>query len=169
MFRSAHGGSLRIHAQRTETGAQPVSPNVAELLDVEREAGLDRIETYRCFAETAQKVKRDLLRFLIEAREKGERVAGYGAPAKGNTLLNYCGIRTDLLPFTVDRSPHKQGTLLPGTRIPVHAPQALIEAKPHYVLILPWNIKDEITQQMSCVREWGGRFVVPIPRLQVLD
>jgi len=164
-----HGGSLRIHAQRTDSGTQAVSANVANLLDVERNAGIDRIETYRRFAAAAQKVKRDLLRFLIDAKEAGKRVAAYGAPAKGNTLLNYCGIRTDLLPFTVDRSPHKQGTLLPGTRIPVHAPDDLIGARPDYVLILPWNIKDEITQQMSCVREWGGRFVVPIPRLQVLD
>lgn len=166
---STHGGSLRIHAQHATTGAWPVSENVAALLAAERAAGIDRIETYRRFGDRAQTAKRDLLRFLIDAKEGGKKVVGYGAPAKGNTLLNYCGIRSDLLPFTVDRSPHKQGTLLPGTRIPVHAPDKLIAEKPDYVLILPWNIQDEITQQMSGVREWGGRFVVPIPRLQVLD
>src|SRR5947209_6058983 len=164
-----HGGSLRIHARRADSAPHSATSNVAALLNTEREAGLDRVDPYRRFAAGAQKVKRDLLRFLIDAKESGKRVAGYGAPAKGNTLLNYCGIRTDLLPFTVDRSPHKQGTLLPGTRIPVHAPNDLVDAKPDYVLILPWNIKDEITQQMRCVRDWGGRFVVPIPHLQVLD
>src|ERR1051326_1195288 len=163
-----HGGSLRIHAQRSDSGAHAVTANVAELIDTEREAGIESLETYRRFADGAQRVKRELLRFLIDTKESGQRVAGYGAPAKGNTLLNYCGIRTDLLPFTVDRNPHKRGMLLPGTRIPVRDPEELIGAKPDYVLILPWNIKDEIMQQMSCVREWGGRFVVPIPRLQVL-
>ena len=113
-------------------------------------------------------MKFDLLEFLIGARRRGETVAGYGAPAKGNTLLNYCGVGPELLPFTVDRSPHKQGQYLPGTRIPIRAPEAIIEAKPAYVLILPWNLRDEITQQMSAVREWGGRFVVAIPSLQVL-
>jgi 2-polyprenyl-3-methyl-5-hydroxy-6-metoxy-1,4-benzoquinol methylase len=164
-----HGGSLRIHAQRSDTGAQPPGARVNALLETERRAGMENLETYRAFAAGAQKVKRDLLRFLIDAKEHGKRVAGYGAPAKGNTLLNYCGVRTDLLSFTVDRSPHKQGTLLPGTRIPVRAPQDLIDARPDYVLILPWNIRDEITAQMSVIRDWGGRFVVPIPRLQVLD
>jgi 2-polyprenyl-3-methyl-5-hydroxy-6-metoxy-1,4-benzoquinol methylase len=164
-----HGGSLRIHAQRTDSGAQPLNGRVEALLEKEREAGMESLETYRAFAAGAQKVKRDLLRFLIDAKEQGKRVAGYGAPAKGNTLLNYCGVRTDLLSFTVDRSPHKQGTLLPGTRIPVRAPQDLLDAKPDYVLILPWNIRDEIVDQMGAIRDWGGRFVVPIPRLQVLD
>jgi len=164
-----HGGSIRIHAQHGGSGIHKVTGNVDAILEAERDAGMDRIETYRHFAARAQKVKRDLLRFLIDAKDSGKRVAAYGAPAKGNTLLNYCGIRTDLLPFTVDRSPHKQGKLLPGTRIPVRAPQELIAEKPDYVLILPWNIKDEITEQMNCVREWGGRFVVPIPQLQVIE
>jgi hypothetical protein len=113
--------------------------------------------------------KRSLLRFLIEAREAGKRVVGYGAPAKGNTLLNYCGVRTDLLEYTVDRSPHKQGQFLPGTHIPVYAPDKIRETRPDYVLILPWNLKDEIADQMADVRAWGGKFVVPIPEVRVLD
>ena len=113
-------------------------------------------------------VKAGLLRFLLDARDAGKTVVGYGAPAKGNTLLNYCGVGPDLVAFTVDRSPHKQGTLLPGVRIPVRAPEAILEARPDYVLILPWNLRDEIMGQMDAVRGWGGRFVVPIPTLQVL-
>jgi hypothetical protein len=116
-----------------------------------------------------RKVKRDLLRFLLDARDQGKTVAGYGAPAKGNTLLNYCGVRTDLLDYTVDLSPHKQGRYLPGVRIPIHAPERLRETRPDYVLILPWNLKDEIVKQMADVRSWGGRFVVAIPEVQVLS
>ena len=113
-------------------------------------------------------VKRDLLRFLLDASEAGKQVVGYGAPAKGNTLLNYCGVGPDLLAYTVDRSPHKQGRYLPGTRIPIFAPERIAETRPDYVLILPWNLRDEMTRQMAHVRDWGGRFVVAVPRLEVL-
>jgi len=140
---------------------------VADLLAREREAGLLEPATYDAFEERVRATKRGLLRFLLEARERGERVAGYGAPAKGNTLLNYCGVGPDLVAFTVDRSPHKQGRYLPGTRIPIAAPDRLREERPDYVLILPWNLTDEIVEQMADVRAWGGRFVVAIPEVRV--
>jgi hypothetical protein len=161
-----HGGSLRIYA--AHAGVAEVRPSVAALELREREFGLERPETYRHFSAQVRQIKRSLLQFLIGAKEQGKRVVGYGAPAKGNTLLNYCGVRADLLEFTVDRSPHKQGLFLPGTRIPIHAPEKIAEVKPHYVLILPWNLRAEITKQMVCIRDWGGRFVVPIPRVEVL-
>ena len=163
-----HGGSLRIFARHAEDASRPVSLGVEELLALEAAAGLDRIETYRSFAERVQAVKRRLLRFLIEAKEEGKSVVGYGAPAKGNTLLNYCGVRSDLLDYTVDRSPHKQGRYLPGTRIPIYSPERFAETRPDYVLILPWNLKEEIVGQMAHVRGWGGRFVVAIPEARVL-
>jgi len=163
-----HGGSLRIFARHAEDASRPVSLGVEELLAREAAAGLDRIETYRSFAERVQAVKRRLLRFLIEAKEEGKSVVGYGAPAKGNTLLNYCGVRSDLLDYTVDRSPHKQGRYLPGTRIPIYSPERFAETRPDYVLILPWNLKEEIVGQMAHVRGWGGRFVVAIPEARVL-
>jgi hypothetical protein len=128
-----------------------------------------RLESYSRFAEQVKETKRKLLAFLIEARRAGKTVVGYGAPGKGNTLLNYCGIRTDFIDFTVDRNPYKHGKYLPGTHIPIHAPEAIRAAKPDYVLILPWNVKDEIMEQMAYVREWGGKFVVPIPEVAVLD
>ncbi len=162
-----HGGSLRVFACH-DGAAHPKTPAVGGALAEERAAGLEGAEAYRAFAEQVVEVKSGLLRFLLDARAGGKRVAAYGAPAKGNTLLNYCGVGPELIAFTVDRSPHKQGTLLPGTRIPVHAPEALLAARPDYVLILPWNIRDEIMGQMAAVRDWGGRFVVPIPRLAVL-
>jgi hypothetical protein len=129
---------------------------------------LDRLESYTEFDEKVKAVKRALLTFLIEAREAGKSVVGYGAPAKGNTLLNYCGIRTDLIDYTVDRSPHKQGTYLPGSRIPVFAPDRIRETRPDYVLILPWNLRAEIAAQLDFVREWGGKLVVPIPRPELI-
>lgn len=162
-----HGGSLRVFACHEGAGHQ-ASGRVAALLSREREAGLERIKSYRGFAENVRKVKRDLLSFLIRAKEDGKTVAGYGAPAKGNTLLNFCGIRTDLLDYTVDLSPHKQGLFLPGSRIPIFTPAKISETKPDYVLILPWNLQDEIMVQMGHIRDWGGRFVVPIPELKVL-
>ena len=162
-----HGGSLRVFACY-DGAAHAGQPAVARVLAEEADFGLEGLDAYRAFARQVVDAKAGLLRFLLDARDAGHRVAGYGAPAKGNTLLNYCGIGPDLLPFTVDRSPHKQGTLLPGSRIPVLAPDAILAARPDYVLILPWNLKDEIMGQMAAVREWGGRFVVPIPRLQVL-
>lgn len=164
-----HGGSLRIYARHAANAAQPVSAKVAELRAREQAAGLERADTYRCFAEQVRATKRSLLKFLTDAKAQGKRVVGYGAPAKGNTLLNYCGVRSDLLEFTVDRSPHKQGRFLPGVHIPILAPEAIAKARPDYVLILPWNLQDEIVAQMAGIRAWGGRFVVPIPETRVLD
>jgi 2-polyprenyl-3-methyl-5-hydroxy-6-metoxy-1,4-benzoquinol methylase len=164
-----HGGSLRVMAQRAESGTRPVESRVAQLTEQEERFGINRIELYLTFDEKARAVKRDLLEFLINAKRAGKTVAGYGAPAKGNTLLNYCGIRQDFVDYTVDRNTEKQGRYLPGTLIPVHAPEMIKQTRPDYVLILPWNIKDEVIQQTSYIREWGGRFVIPIPSLQVLD
>jgi SAM-dependent methyltransferase len=162
-----HGGSLRIYGRHLEANVPPVSSRVCELKKKESEAGLDRLETYLNFGEEVKETKRKLLSFLIKARDHGQTVAAYGAPAKGNTLLNYCGVGTDFIDYTVDRSPHKQGMFLPGTRIPILHPDKIAESKPDYLLILPWNLKEEIMEQMSCIREWGGKFVVPIPEVQV--
>lgn len=164
-----HGGSLRIYARHDRDDSKPVGDRVRELLAREEAAGLTSLDAYRSFTERVERVKRGLLRFLIQAKEEGKTLAAYGAPAKGNTLLNYCGIRTDFLDYTVDRSPHKQGRFLPGTRIPIHAPDRLRETRPDYVLILPWNLKDEIVGQMADVRSWGGKFVVAIPEVEVLE
>jgi len=164
-----HGGSLRIYARHAANTALPVSAKVAALRAREQAAGLERADTYRSFAERVKATKRSLLKFLIGAKEAGKRVAGYGAPAKGNTLLNYCGVRTDLVEYTVDRSPHKQGRFLPGVHIPIHAPEKIMQARPDYVLILPWNLQQEIVAQMAGIRAWGGRFVVPIPETRVLE
>jgi SAM-dependent methyltransferase len=164
-----HGGSLRIYARHVADSSKPVGPRVAELLALEHLKGYDGLERYTSFREQVRETKRALLSFLIEARAAGKRIVGYGAPGKGNTLLNYCGIRTDFLDFTVDRNPYKQGKFTPGTHIPILAPERLFEARPDYVLILPWNLQDEITQALAGIREWGGRFVVPIPRVQVLE
>ncbi|MEI9986557.1 MAG: class I SAM-dependent methyltransferase [Aliidongia sp.] len=162
-----HGGSLRLYIRHAGSGATP-SPAVDALRRREIAAGLAGPEPYRRFAETVADTKASILEFLIGARRAGKRVVGYGAPAKGNTLLNYCGVRSDMIEFTVDRSPHKQGMLLPGTHIPIRAPDALLAAKPDYVFILPWNLRNEIVAQMAEIRGWGGRFVVPIPRLRIL-
>jgi hypothetical protein len=162
-----HGGSLRVFACH-EQAAHAETERVGQVLGAERAAGLEADAAYRAFARQIVAVKAGLLRFLLDAQDAGQTVAAYGAPAKGNTLLNYCGVGPDLVAFTVDRSPAKQGTLLPGSRIPVHAPDALFEARPDWVLILPWNLRDEITAQLAGIREWGGRFVVPIPRLTVV-
>ena len=163
-----HGGSLRIYARRAQDATKPVTANVRALRREEEDAGLLRIESYASFAAQVKETKRKLLEFLIDAKRAGKSVAGYGAPGKGNTLLNYCGIRTDFIDFTVDRSTYKQGKFLPGTRIPIHPPEKIREARPDYVLILPWNFKDEIMEQMAYIREWGGKFVVPIPEVRVL-
>lgn len=164
---STHGGSLRIYAQHAGEMTRPVTPAVTELLAVEERAGVARMDTYGAFDERVRDTKRQLLEFLIDAKRQGKRVAGYGAPGKGNTLLNYCGIRTDFIDYTVDRNPYKHGKFLPGTHIPIYAPDRLAETRPDFVLILPWNLKDEIIEQLAYVREWGGRFVVPIPELRV--
>jgi 2-polyprenyl-3-methyl-5-hydroxy-6-metoxy-1,4-benzoquinol methylase len=165
---STHGGSLRIFARHTEDATKPVGERVTALRAREKALGYEDLAIYARFAEQVKETKRKLLDFLIEAKRAGKHVVGYGAPGKGNTLLNYCGIRTDFLDYTVDRSPHKQGRFLPGTRIPILHPDRIAETKPDYVLILPWNLKDEITNQMSHIRSWGGRFVVPIPEATVL-
>jgi hypothetical protein len=163
-----HGGSLRIYAKHTEDASKPVSTRLENLRAREIEAGFDGMEAYTRFAEQVKETKRKLLEFLIQTRREGKSIAGYGAPGKGNTLLNYCGIRTDFLDFTVDRNPYKQGKFLPGTHIPILHPDKIAEARPDYVFILPWNFKDEIIQQLSYIREWNGKFVVPIPQVTVL-
>ena len=161
-----HGGSLRVFACHSDDSSKSDSQRLTQVRDKEAAAGFGSLDTYLEFQSRVDEVKRKLLDFLIEAKEAGQAVVGYGAPAKGNTLLNHCGIRTDLLKYTVDRSPHKQDTYLPGTRIPVYAPEKIFETKPDFVLILPWNFKDEIMQQMREIRDWGGQFVVPIPEVQ---
>lgn len=164
-----HGGSLRIFATPAPRSECPGTGRVEEVLAAEGAARLQDPSGYTGFGERVCKVKRDLLRFLIDARDAGKRVVGYGAPGKGNTLLNYCGIRTDLLDFTVDASPHKQGRFTPGARLPILAPDAIRDARPDYVLILPWNLEEEIQHQLRDIRSWGGQCVVPIPELRVLD
>jgi hypothetical protein len=158
-----HGGSLRIYARHAEDASQPGSPRVDELRAREERLGLRRLETYRGFHAQVKATKLKLLEFFIQSKKAGKQLVGYGAAAKGNTLLNYCGIRADFLDYVVDRSPHKQGLLLPGTRIPIYAPERVLETRPDYLVILPWNLKDEIMEQMSAIRKWGGQFVLPIP------
>ena len=160
-----HGGSLRLFV--AHQGAREAGERVVALRAKENAAGLNRIESYAKFAEEVIRIKCEVLDFLIEAKRAGKRVAGYGAPAKGNTLLNYCGVGPELMSFTVDRSPHKQGRYLPGTRIPIFPPDKILEEKPDYIFILPWNIKNEIIEQMKSVREFGGKFVTAIPQLKV--
>lgn len=161
-----HGGSLRIFACHAGD-ERPISIRVSAMRKQERDHGLQDIATYQRFGEQVKATKRKLLEFLLTAKREGKSVVGYGAPAKGNTLLNFCGVRTDLLEFTVDRSPHKQGRFLPGTHIPILPPEAIANRQPDYVLILPWNIRDEVMQQMSGIRDWGGKFVVPIPEVKI--
>ena len=163
-----HGGSLRVYARHAEDSSKPVTERARALREREIAAGLLRLETYAGFAEQVKETKRKLLDFLIGAKRAGKKVVGYGAPGKGNTLLNYCGIRTDFVDFTVDKNPYKQGKLLPGTHIPIYSPDRIREARPDYLLILPWNFRDEIMEQMAYIREWGGKFVVPIPEVKVI-
>jgi C-methyltransferase C-terminal domain/Putative zinc binding domain/Methyltransferase domain len=162
-----HGGSLRVYGRHDANGTLPPTPRVAAMKAAEAAFGLDNLDTYRRFGEGVVASKIALLEFLIGARRRGEKVLAYGAPAKGNTLLNYCGVGPELIAFTVDRSPHKQQLLLPGTRIPIRAPSALLAARPDFVLILPWNLSEEVADQMGAIRSWGGRFVVPIPTIRV--
>ncbi|WP_039827845.1 class I SAM-dependent methyltransferase [Nocardia testacea] len=160
-----HGGSLRIWA-RPEAVAEP-SPRVAELLAIEADTGLHSVEGYRPLREQAERVRQELLRFLLDQKAAGRRVVGYGAPGKGNTLLNYCGIRPDLLEYTVDRNPYKHGRYTPGTRIPIHPPERIDTDRPDYVLVLPWNLETELTAQLRHIEEWGGRLVFPLPTVRV--
>jgi SAM-dependent methyltransferase len=162
-----HGGSLRIHVCKAKTEKHPTQRSVSGVIKQEREAGLDRLDTYGGFAHQVRDTKRKILTFLIEAKNAGKSIAGYGAPGKGNTLLNYCGIRTDFIDYTVDRNPYKQGMYLPGTRIPIFAPDKIAETRPDYVMILPWNLREEIAAQLSYIRDWGAKFVVPIPAVTV--
>ena len=164
-----HGGSLRIYACHDLDASKPVTARARELAEREHAAGVWTPEYYTSFDERVKETKRKVLDFLIKAKRDGKRVVGYGAPGKGNTLLNYCGIRTDFIDFTVDRNPYKHGRFLPGTHIPIHAPDALRDARPDYVFILPWNLKDEIMKQLAFIREWGGKFVVPIPETTVYE
>jgi SAM-dependent methyltransferase len=164
---STHGGSLRIYARHSEDASRPLTASLLDLRALEERAGLNCLAAYSAFEAQVKDTKRKLLHFLIEAKRAGKSIAGYGAPGKGNTLLNYCGIRTDFLDYTVDRNPYKHYKFLPGTHIPIFPPDHLQETRPDYVLILPWNIKDEIIEQLAYVREWGGQFIVPIPEVQV--
>lgn len=164
-----HGGSLRLFVQREDTGAHPVTAQLAATLDTERQAGLADETGYRHLQAAADKVKNDFVAFLIEAKRAGKRVMAYGAAAKGNTLLNYAGVRPDLLPAVVDRNPAKQGRYMPGSRIPIVGEAELREQRPDYVVLLPWNLRDELTAQLDYIRDWGGRFVVAVPALTVLD
>jgi len=163
-----HGGSIRIYARHAQDASKPIGEAVERLRSREFEAGLNRLEAYASFTEQVKETKRALLDFLIRANREGKTVVGYGAPGKGNTLLNYCGIREDFLAYTVDRNPLKQGRYTPGTRIPILPPEKIRETKPDYILILPWNLKEEISKQHAYVADWGGRFVVPIPKVEVL-
>ena len=163
-----HGGSLRIYARHEEDETRPMSHRVEELKERELSFGFRRIDMYLSFMDKVSETKRRLLSFLIDAKQAGKSIVGYGAPAKGNTLLNYCGVRTDFLDYTVDANPHKQNHYLPGTHIPIYHPEKIKETRPDYVLILPWNLREEITTQLSYIREWEGQFVVPIPRLEVI-
>jgi SAM-dependent methyltransferase len=163
-----HGGSLRVFGRHAEDESKPVTERVDELAERERAAGYEDLAIYAGFADRVRATKRDVLRFFLQAKDEGAAVAGYGAPAKGNTLLNYCGVGREFLDYTVDMSPHKQGHFLPGTHIPIRAPEAIAETRPDYVFILPWNLKDEIVEQMAHIRDWGGRFVVRTPDVEVL-
>jgi SAM-dependent methyltransferase len=165
---STHGGSIRIYARHAGDHSKPVSARAQQLRARELQLGFDSLRTYQNFAEQVKSTKRKILSLLIDLKNQGKSIVGYGAPGKGNTLLNYCGIRTDLLAYTVDRNPYKQGKYTPGTHIPILSPDRIRETRPDYVFILPWNLKDEICAQMNFVREWGGRFIVPIPEPQIL-
>ncbi|MDT7801137.1 MAG: hypothetical protein QOI78_4570 [Actinomycetota bacterium] len=163
-----HGGSIRLWARPDEVAGEP-SERMTDVLEREKAAGLHELSGYTEFAERVTRVRLDLLKFLIEARNDGKTVVGYGAPGKGNTLLNHCGIRTDLLSYTVDRNPYKHGRFTPGTRIPVLPPERIEADRPDYVLVLPWNLREELTEQLSFVGAWGGKLVFPIPRLEIVE
>ena len=164
-----HGGSLRIFGCHEDDAGKPESEAARELRERERRAGYEQLETYERYAERVERDKRQILSFLIDLKEQGLRIAAYGAPAKGNTLLNYCGIRSDFIAYTCDLNPHKQGHFLPGSHIAIRAPEAIREDRPDVVLILPWNLKQEIVEQLAFVREWGGRFAARTPEMKLLD
>jgi 2-polyprenyl-3-methyl-5-hydroxy-6-metoxy-1,4-benzoquinol methylase len=165
---NTHGGSLRIFAKHTEDSSKPVNVRVGQLIDREKKFGMQDLRKYRQFTERVNKTKHDILEFLIQSKRQGKTIVGYGAPAKGNTLLNYCGIGTDFLDYTVDRSPYKQGLFLPGTHIPIESPEKIFDTKPDYIFILPWNLKEEIIEQLDYIRNWDGKFIIPIPDVMVI-
>jgi hypothetical protein len=164
-----HGGSLRVYAGHAEIDSRITHARVFELRKLEIAAGIHQLETYAAFGQSVRETKRALLKFLVDAKNAAKSVVGYGAPAKGNTLLNYCGVGRDFLDYTADISPHKQGHFLPGTHIPIHHPDMIRKTRPDYVLILPWNLRDEIIEQLADIRAWGGRFVIPIPGTEVIE
>jgi hypothetical protein len=164
-----HGGSLRIFGRHKQDSSKPATSRVFEMRALEQAAGLTHLESYRSFAERVKRTKRELLQHLIEIKKAGKSIAAYGAPGKGNTLLNYCGIGTDFLDYAVDRNPYKQGKFTPGMHIPIYSPSKIGETRPDYLLILPWNLKDEIMRQMGQIREWGGKFIVPIPEATIYE
>jgi hypothetical protein len=164
-----HGGSLRIYARHEEDTSRQVTGRVQELMLRELKAGMRSLAYYTHFGEKVNSLKRKILQFLIQAKEQGKTIAGYGAPGKGNTLLNYCGIRADFIEYTVDRNPHKHGSFLPGTLIPIFHPDRIRETRPDYVFILPWNLRGEVMDQLEFIADWGGEFVVPIPELRVYE
>ncbi|MCW4003161.1 MAG: class I SAM-dependent methyltransferase [Candidatus Bathyarchaeota archaeon] len=166
---STHGGSLRIYACHSEDSSKPVKKSVLDLRETEQQQGYDSLDIYFTFSERVRATKRNLLDFLIRLKREKKTIAGYGAPGKGNTLLNYCGIRSDFLDYTVDRNPYKQGKFLPGTHIPIYSPEKIAKTKPDYIFILPWNIKDEIINQLAYVKAWGAKFIVPIPEVKVYE
>jgi SAM-dependent methyltransferase len=166
---STHGGSLRIYACHNEDSSKPVKKSVLDLRETEQQQGYDSLDIYFTFSERVRATKRNLLDFLIQLKRENKTIAGYGAPGKGNTLLNYCGIRSDFLDYTVDRNPYKQGRFLPGTHIPIYGPEKIAVTKPDYIFILPWNIKDEIINQLAYVKAWGAKFIVPIPEVKVYE
>jgi SAM-dependent methyltransferase len=165
---TTHGGSLRVYAAHAESAEPAASPRVAALHDLERTAGVTTLDYYSRFAEQVRQTKRELLKTLIAIKEAGHSIAGYGAPGKGNTLLNYCGIREDFLDYTVDRNPYKQGKFLPGTHIPIFEPSKIGETRPDYILILPWNFAEEIVAQLEYVQEWGAQFIIPVPQVAIV-
>lgn len=164
-----HGGSLRIFAKHDNDTSKAIHERLTKLKKAELNEGVDNLQAYSLFEEKVKETKRKILEFFITAKRQGKSIAGYGAPGKGNTLLNYCGIRQDFIDYTVDRNPYKQGKYTPGTHIPILPPERIRETKPDYIFILPWNLKDEIVKQLSYVKEWGGKFVVPIPEVTIIE
>jgi hypothetical protein len=163
-----HGGSIRVYGRHAEDVSKPLTGRALELKERELRAGYGRMETYSTFAKKVEETKRRLLQILVEAKNQGKRIVGYGAPGKGNTLLNYCGIRSDFLDYTVDRNPYKHGRFTPGTHIEIFPPDRIKQDRPDYLFILPWNLKEEIIRQMAFIQEWGGKFIVPIPEAVIL-
>ncbi|MBL8201887.1 MAG: class I SAM-dependent methyltransferase [Chromatiales bacterium] len=164
-----HGGSLRIYAECASTARHAEDPRVQEMRRAEQAFGIDKLDTYSRYTQQVEKTKRDLLETLIRLRNAGKRIVGYGVPGKGNTLLNYCGIRSDFLEYMVDRNPYKQGKFTPGTRIPIYPPERIHETRPDFILVMPWNIKAEVMEQLAAVRGWGAKFIVPLPAVKILD